>query len=145
MAALQVPKGAGPAATVTVVDCGGMTGEMLKLKGVPAVTPAPATLQTCSEPLLQDPTETMLLSSVTAPVSATTLPSTPAPVSTVTLASAKIVPRNWVPVPRVAELPTWKNTLQSAPPAGLIMITDELLPVTSELPIRKIKTALGLF
>ena len=50
------------------------------------------------------------------------------------------VSRKRVPVPRVAELPTWKNTLQGEPP---LAITAELLAVVSVLPMRKTKTALG--
>ena len=55
-----------------------------------------------------------LLSSVTAAFSAKALPDTIfAPVSKVMLASARIVPLNAVPVPRVAEEPTCQNTLSA--------------------------------
>ena len=137
--ALQEPRGEAPAATVTWVDCGGIAEGKLKVKVVPAVTPPPATLQTCREPVSQAATVITLLSNVTAPprpvvFSAATLPGTMvALVFTVTLVAAKIVPKKLVPVPRVAELPTWKNTLQGKPP--FIMTTDELLAVVSVLPI----------
>jgi hypothetical protein len=143
IAALQVPNGAAPAATVTPVDWGGIAEGTVKVKFVPAATPLPATLQTCRKPLLQAAAEITLVSSVTAAFSAKTLPvSTFAPVFKVTLADAKIFPRNWVPVPRVAEVPIWKNTLQGEP--LLITTTDELLAVVSVDPIWKMKTALGL-
>ena len=86
--------------------------------------------------------ETMLLSSVTAPVCAKALPDTLAPVFKVMLVSARMFPMNEVVVPRVAELPTCQNTLQPEPP--LMMFTDELLAVVSVLPIWKMKTALAL-
>ena len=81
------------------------------------------------------------MSSVTAPVSAITLPETVAFVVNVILIFAKMLPSSCVPVPRVAELPTWKNTLQGMPP--LMITTAELLAVVSVLPIWKMKTALG--
>ena len=57
----------------------------------------------------------VLVSSVTAPVSAMTLPHpSVAPVCMVTLVSAIIFPTNDVVVPRVAELPTCQNTLSVA-------------------------------
>ena len=52
-----------------------------------------------------------------------------------------MLPRRFVPVPRVAELPTWKYTLQAEPP---VMTTAELLAVVKVVPILKTKTALGL-
>ena len=53
--------------------------------------------------------------------------------------SARMFPANAVVVPRVAELPTCQNTLQSPPP--LMTRTDELLAVVSVLAILKMKTA----
>ena len=70
------------------------------------------------------------------------LPDAVAPVVMVTLASARILPANLVPVPRVAELPTFQNTLQLLPP--LTTRTAELLAVVSVLPTWKTNTALGL-
>jgi hypothetical protein len=102
-----------------------------------------AATQISSEPLLQAATEITLVSSVTAPLSAMTRPvSIVALVFTETLVLAKIFPKNCVPVPRVAELPVWKYTLQGTPP--LIMTIDESLAVVSLLTIWKIKTELGL-
>ena len=129
-----------PVATVTVVDCGGVAAGTLKLY-VPGVELAAT--QTSIEPLLHAATEITLLSSVTAPLSAMARPgSMVALVLTVTLVLAKIFPKNCVPVPRVAELPIWKYTLQGIP--LLIMTIDELLAVVRVLPIWKIKTELGL-
>jgi hypothetical protein len=56
--------------------------------------------------------ETTLVSIVTAPVRARALPEMLAPVVRVMLASARIFPTNDVPVPSVAELPTFQNALQ---------------------------------
>jgi len=67
--------------------------------GVPAVTPHAAM-------------ETVLVSSVTAPVCARSLPAMVAPVLRVMLVSAKIFPTKAVVVPSVAELPTCQKTLQ---------------------------------
>ena len=61
--------------------------------------------------------------------------------SRVMLASARMLPANTVPVPRVAELPTCQNARQSWPP--LMRTTDASLAVVSVLPIWKTKTALG--
>ena len=137
---LQVPPGAGPAATTTEVPA------TLNVKFVPTVTPAPATLQICTKPVvggaLQNGIETTLVSSVTAPFKATARPKRFTPVVRVTLASAKMFPMNCVVVPSVAELPIWKNTLQAV--ALLISKTEELLAVVRVLPIWKMKTALGL-
>jgi hypothetical protein len=140
-AALQLPKGGAPAATLRLM---GVVGGVVVMENanVPVPTPPPATLQTCRKPLLQAKAEITLLCSVTAWFNAKTLPvKTVAPVVKVTLADARIFPKNAVPVPIVAELPIWKNTLQGEPP--LIMTTDELLAVVSVLPIWKMKTALG--
>src|ERR1700682_1711664 len=80
-------------------------------------------------------TETLLPSSVTAPVRARALPETLAPVFRVTLASARIFPGKKEVVPRIAELPTCHHTLQARAP--LIRRTDEPLAVVSVLPILK--------
>jgi hypothetical protein len=56
------------------------------------------------------------VSSVTAPLRASTRPSTVVPVVTVMLVSAMMVPRNVEPVPSVAELPTCQKTLQDCAP-----------------------------
>src|SRR2546429_182877 len=82
-----------------------------------------------------DTAETLLVSIVTAPLSAKALPDTLAPVVKVMLATARIFPVNAVPVPRVAELPTAQYTSVSrAPP---LMTTDELIAVVRVLPILK--------
>ncbi len=54
-----------------------------------------------------------LLSRVTAPLRASSRPLTVVPVWAVIDVSARIVPTKVVFVPRVAELPTWKKTLQA--------------------------------
>src|SRR3989442_4334049 len=80
-----------------------------------------------------DTAETLLVSIVTAPLSAKALPDTLAAVGREMLATARIFPVNAVPVPSVAELPTAQNTSVSrAPP---VMTTDELIAVVSVLPI----------
>jgi len=58
----------------------------------------------------------VLSSSVTAPVRATALPAKLALLFMVMDAKAKIFPMNSVVVPRVAELPTFQNTLQTGIP-----------------------------
>ena len=55
----------------------------------------------------------VLESRVTSPLRASTRPSTVVLVSTTAEVSAKMLPTNVVPVPRVAELPTCQNTLQA--------------------------------
>ena len=52
-------------------------------------------------------------------------------------------PANVVVEPRVAELPTCQNTLQSEP-APVTVTDDEPLAVVSVLAILKMKTALGV-
>ncbi len=82
------------------------------------------------------------VSSVTAPLRASTRPSTVTPVVTVMLVSARIVPRNVEPVPSVAELPTCQKTLHDwAPLMRLIWLPE---PVVSVEPAWKTKTAFGL-
>ena len=54
--------------------------------------------------------ETVLVSSVTAPLSANALPKAAAPVLSVMLAAARISPTKVLLVPRVAELPTPQRT-----------------------------------
>ena len=76
---------------------------------------------------------TLFVSIVTAPLRAKALPDTFAPVVRLMLSRPRTLPTNSVPVPRVAELPTCQNTLQSPPP--LITTTDELLAVVSVVPI----------
>ena len=65
---------------------------------------------------VQDGTDTVFVSIVTAPVRAKARPRMDVPVVRVIDASAKIVPRKVVPVPRVAELPTFQKTLQDCAP-----------------------------
>jgi len=83
---------------------------------------------------------TVLVSIVTAPLSANTLPETVVPVFKVILVWARILPENEEDVPSVAELPTCHHTLQLPP---LMKMTDELIAVISVLSILKMKTALG--
>ena len=91
-------------------------------------------------------TDTTFESNVMAPVTVTApannLPQDVAPVSIVMVVSASTFPLNTEYLLMVAELPTCQNRLQSDPP--LIIFTDELLAVVSELPMRKMKTELGL-
>ena len=85
---------------------------------------------------------TELVSIVTAPFRARALPDTMfAPVFRVMLASAIIFPLKLVLVPRVAEVPVWKNTLQALAP--FIRTTDEPLAVVSALPILNTHTSVG--
>src|SRR3954467_8706370 len=68
-------------------------------------------------PLPQLPTtDTMLLSSVTAPVRAKVAPPLRAPVLRVMLARARMLPLKSVLVPSVAELPTCQKAPQACPP-----------------------------
>jgi len=84
-----------------------------------------------------------LLSRVTAPFRASARPSTVVPFCTVIEVSARIVPTNVVPVPRVAELPTCQNTLQgSAPFVRATVLFDAVIRVD---PAWKIHTELGSF
>jgi hypothetical protein len=75
------------------------------------------------------------VSNVTAPVRAITRPFTLAPVVRVSLTSATMFPSKAVPVPSVAELPTWKYTSSTLPP--LISTIDDAEAVVSVLPIWK--------
>jgi hypothetical protein len=72
---------------------------------------------------------TRLSSKVTAAVRANNLPLTVVPVVAVIDASARIVPLNTVPVPRVAELPTCQKMLHALAP--LISLTTALDDVVS--------------
>jgi hypothetical protein len=72
------------------------------------------------------------VSSVTLPFSAKTRPSTLTPVTRVSLVYAMIVPAKEMPVPSVAELPTWKKTLAASAP---LMRLNEAVPVVRVLPI----------
>jgi len=77
---------------------------------------------------------------VTAPFLARTWPVTFAPAPRVMLASATMFPARAVVAPRVAELPTCQKTPQLSPP--LVVTTDELLAVVSELPTWKTNSEL---
>ena len=82
------------------------------------------------------------VSSVTAPLRASTRPSMVVPVVTVMLVRAKIVPRKKEPVPSVAELPICQKMLQDwAPFVRLTTLAD---PVVSADPTWKTNTASGL-
>src|SRR2546423_798265 len=59
----------------------------------------------------QPPSETVFVSIVTAPFRARARPATFAPVVREMLVSARMLPTNDVPVPRVAELPTCQKAL----------------------------------
>jgi len=87
-------------------------------------------------------TDTVFESSVTAPVSASALPVEVALVSKVILARAITVPIKFVPVPRVAELPTCQKTPHGCAP--LTSATEASLAVMRVLGTRKINTASGL-
>ena len=83
----------------------------------------------------------VFVSSVTAPLRASTRPSTVAPVVAVMLAWAMTVPRKVEPVPSVAELPTCQKTLQDwAPLIRTIELPDAVVSVE---PAWKTKTAFG--
>ncbi len=84
--------------------------------------------------------EMILVSSVTAPLRASTRPpGMLVPVVSVMLVRAIRFPRNVVPVPSVAELPTCHQTSQ--PSAPLMRLTVAALAVVSALPIWKMKRA----
>jgi hypothetical protein len=85
---------------------------------------------------------TVLVSSVTAPSSAYSPPSSSAPVVMVIEVLARMRPLKSVLVPSVAELPTWKNTLQLLAP--LRNTTLALLAVVKVLATWKMKTLSGL-
>ena len=88
--------------------------------------------------------ETVLVSSVTAASRARALPLSAALVVNVIEVAARMLPRNVLPVPSDAELPTRQNTFGAhvAPPV-LIRFTDEPLAVVMVLPILNRKNALG--
>lgn len=92
-------------------------------------------------PVLQSGAVIILLSRVTAPLRASKRPSTVAPVIAVMDVKARMFPAKSVPVPRVAELPTWKKTLQALAPLSRVTILLEA--VMNVEPIWKIKTELG--
>ncbi len=81
------------------------------------------------------------VSRVTAPFRASTRPITSVPVCTVTEVNARMFPTKVVLVPRVAELPTWKNTLHAwAPLISMIVLFGAVIKVD---PTWKMNTALG--
>ena len=86
-------------------------------------------------------TEMEALPAVTAPLRAMVRPLTLVPVVIVTLVNAMTVPRKFVPVPNVAELPTCQNTLQLCAP--LTKFTLAPLAVVSALPTLNTKRAAG--
>jgi hypothetical protein len=72
----------------------------------------------------------VLVSRVTAPFLASTRPATVVPVCTDAEVSARMLPTNVVPVPRVAELPTCQNTLHAwAPLIRLTVLFDAVVRV----------------
>nr|WP_241996343.1 hypothetical protein [Kribbella antiqua] len=79
------------------------------------------------------------MSSVTEPLRASIRPTAVAPVSMVMDVNARMVPRNWVAVPMVAELPTCQNTLQAWAP--LVSTTLLLVAVVRVDPAWNTKTA----
>ncbi|MBE1598312.1 hypothetical protein H4687_004441 [Streptomyces stelliscabiei] len=81
------------------------------------------------------------MSSVTAAVCASARPWTSAPVFSVMDARAMMVPTKSEFVPRVAELPTFQNTLQACAP--LMSLTLLFEAVISVSVVWKMKTALG--
>ena len=66
-----------------------------------------------------------LLSRVTEPLRASRRPLIVAPELADIDVNAKIVPMKSVPVPKVAELPTWKNTLHDCAPRTRLMLLAE--------------------
>ena len=84
----------------------------------------------------------VLVSRVTAPVLASSLPWIVAAVFAVIEAAAMIVPTKLVPVPSVAEEPTYQNTLHAF--ASLMSETVVCGSVISVEPIWNMNTALGL-
>ena len=76
----------------------------------------------------------VLPSSVTAPLRASSRPTTVAPVVAVMLSRASTEPWKVELVPRVAELPTWKKTLQACAP----LVSTIELPV----PVVRVEPAL---
>ncbi len=83
----------------------------------------------------------VLLSIVTAASRARARPSITALLFSVMDCMARMVPLNWVVVPRVAELPTCQNTLQAFAPLMKATELDEA--VVRVEGIRKMKTELG--
>src|SRR6202011_839737 len=90
----------------------------------------------------QEAKETLLVFSVTAAFRARALPARLAPEFNVMAVSARMLPTNVVPEPRVAELLTCHSTLQAL--ALLVKRTVDPEDVMSVLAIWKTKTALGL-
>src|SRR5271155_2498553 len=84
----------------------------------------------------------VFVSSVTAPVRASSLPWIVAPVFAVMLAEAMIVPTKLVLVPSVADEPPCQKTLHACAPFTSETLVPE--PVISVEPIWKMNTALGL-
>lgn len=84
---------------------------------------------------------TTLVSSVTAPLRASSRPSMMALVLAVIEVSARIVPTKVEPTPRVAELPTCQNTLQGRAPLIItIRLSTDVMRVE---PAWKTQTAFG--
>jgi len=98
-----------------------------------------------SSPVPWQPIETLFESIVTAPACAKARPqSMVAPVPRVMLWEARMFPANAVPVPRVAELPTFQNKASSGLEPRLMKVTPDELAVVSVLPIKNIQPALSL-
>jgi len=91
---------------------------------------------------------TVLVSRVTAPVRASARPTMLAPVLRMMLAWARMLPRNSVVVPSVAEEPIRKKTLHAAAATGTVpefrMTTREAAAVVRVEPVLKIKVEVGL-
>jgi hypothetical protein len=92
-------------------------------------------------PTLQPGRLIVLVSRLTCPLRARTLPDREALVCSVIEVRARMFPTKFVPVPRVAELPTCQNTLQACAP--LINPTVLLEAVISVEPAWKMNTAWG--
>ncbi len=83
----------------------------------------------------------VLVSRVTDPLRASTRPLTVLPVCTDAEVKARMLPTKVVLVPRVAELPTWKNTLQGDTPlTRLTVLSDAVIRVD---PAWKMNTELA--
>src|SRR4029077_748452 len=108
--------------------------------------PAPDIATVLAEPpdvgfsvIAADVNVTWFVSSVTAPLSATSLPSTDAPVVAVIDDEAIIVPSKTELVPSVAELPTCQNTFDAvAPLAKTTLLAPGPAAVVSVLDTSKI-------
>jgi hypothetical protein len=111
----------------------------------PGKTPPRATLCRCGisrrSYCAQLPRETALASEVTAASSARARPLRLLPLVRLLLAEARMLPVNELLVPRLADVPTFQNTLQGLPLPAMAM--EEPEAVVMALPTWKIHAAFG--